>query len=203
MTEMARRYMGNSVPRKEDPALLTGHSELHRRHPAAGHAAHGLPAKPPRPRQDHLHRRLGRQGAARRRGRLYRRGPGRRVGRWREGRRGSSRLRCRRIGRKRDRCIRVSAEDLLRLARHGGHQDPAPLAPGPRRGQLRRRRRGRRPRDRPLQGPGRPGVHRSRIRADGRAVVDIEAALEDGAPAGARRVRDQRVLHLAARRRAI
>jgi aerobic carbon-monoxide dehydrogenase large subunit len=26
MTEMARRYMGNSVPRKEDPALLTGHA---------------------------------------------------------------------------------------------------------------------------------------------------------------------------------
>jgi hypothetical protein len=24
MTETARRYMGNSVPRKEDPALLTG-----------------------------------------------------------------------------------------------------------------------------------------------------------------------------------
>ncbi|HEU4493660.1 MAG TPA: molybdopterin cofactor-binding domain-containing protein [Rubrobacteraceae bacterium] len=26
MTETARRYMGNSVPRKEDPALLTGHT---------------------------------------------------------------------------------------------------------------------------------------------------------------------------------
>ena len=26
MTEMARRYMGNSVPRKEDPAFLTGHA---------------------------------------------------------------------------------------------------------------------------------------------------------------------------------
>jgi carbon-monoxide dehydrogenase large subunit len=26
MTETARRYMGNSVPRKEDPALLTGHA---------------------------------------------------------------------------------------------------------------------------------------------------------------------------------
>ncbi|HEX4992250.1 MAG TPA: hypothetical protein VFV45_03395, partial [Rubrobacteraceae bacterium] len=26
MTESARRYMGNSVPRKEDPALLTGHT---------------------------------------------------------------------------------------------------------------------------------------------------------------------------------
>jgi aerobic carbon-monoxide dehydrogenase large subunit len=28
MTEMARRYMGNSVPRKEDPTLLTGHSNF-------------------------------------------------------------------------------------------------------------------------------------------------------------------------------
>ncbi|MDP9410834.1 MAG: xanthine dehydrogenase family protein molybdopterin-binding subunit, partial [Actinomycetota bacterium] len=28
MTETARRYMGNSVPRKEDPALLTGHSNF-------------------------------------------------------------------------------------------------------------------------------------------------------------------------------
>src|ERR671915_292942 len=28
MTEMARRYMGNSVPRKEDPKLLTGHSNF-------------------------------------------------------------------------------------------------------------------------------------------------------------------------------
>jgi aerobic carbon-monoxide dehydrogenase large subunit len=28
MTEAARRYMGNSVPRKEDPALLTGHSNF-------------------------------------------------------------------------------------------------------------------------------------------------------------------------------
>jgi CO/xanthine dehydrogenase Mo-binding subunit len=26
MTETARRYMGNSVPRKEDPAFLTGHA---------------------------------------------------------------------------------------------------------------------------------------------------------------------------------
>ena len=26
MTEMARRYMGNSVLRKEDPAFLTGHA---------------------------------------------------------------------------------------------------------------------------------------------------------------------------------
>ena len=28
MTETARRYMGNSVPRKEDPALLTGHTRF-------------------------------------------------------------------------------------------------------------------------------------------------------------------------------
>ncbi|HEY0129287.1 MAG TPA: molybdopterin cofactor-binding domain-containing protein, partial [Rubrobacteraceae bacterium] len=28
MTETARRYMGNSVPRKEDPALLTGHTNF-------------------------------------------------------------------------------------------------------------------------------------------------------------------------------
>src|SRR5687768_4801569 len=28
MTEMAQRYMGNSVPRKEDPTLLTGHSNF-------------------------------------------------------------------------------------------------------------------------------------------------------------------------------
>ena len=28
MTEMARRYMGNSVPRKEDPTLLTGRSNF-------------------------------------------------------------------------------------------------------------------------------------------------------------------------------
>jgi carbon-monoxide dehydrogenase large subunit len=28
MTELARRYMGNSVPRKEDPTLLTGHSNF-------------------------------------------------------------------------------------------------------------------------------------------------------------------------------
>ncbi|HET9928213.1 MAG TPA: xanthine dehydrogenase family protein molybdopterin-binding subunit, partial [Rubrobacter sp.] len=28
MTETARRYMGNSVPRKEDPTLLTGHSNF-------------------------------------------------------------------------------------------------------------------------------------------------------------------------------
>jgi carbon-monoxide dehydrogenase large subunit len=28
MTEAARRYMGNSVPRKEDPALLTGHTNF-------------------------------------------------------------------------------------------------------------------------------------------------------------------------------
>jgi aerobic carbon-monoxide dehydrogenase large subunit len=28
MTEAARRYMGNSVPRKEDPTLLTGHSNF-------------------------------------------------------------------------------------------------------------------------------------------------------------------------------
>ncbi len=28
MTETARRYMGNSVPRKEDPALLTGRSNF-------------------------------------------------------------------------------------------------------------------------------------------------------------------------------
>jgi carbon-monoxide dehydrogenase large subunit len=26
MTETARRYMGNSVPRKEDPEFLTGHA---------------------------------------------------------------------------------------------------------------------------------------------------------------------------------
>src|SRR5918995_5841409 len=28
MTEAARRYMGNSVPRKEDPTLLTGHTNF-------------------------------------------------------------------------------------------------------------------------------------------------------------------------------
>ena len=28
MTETARRYMGNSVPRKEDPALVTGHTNF-------------------------------------------------------------------------------------------------------------------------------------------------------------------------------
>jgi len=28
MMEMPRRYMGSSVPRKEDPTLLTGHSNF-------------------------------------------------------------------------------------------------------------------------------------------------------------------------------
>ncbi|MBA3703772.1 MAG: hypothetical protein H0W79_13330, partial [Rubrobacteraceae bacterium] len=28
MTETVQRYMGNSVPRKEDPALLTGHTNF-------------------------------------------------------------------------------------------------------------------------------------------------------------------------------
>ena len=47
--------------------FLTGRGEVHRRHPAPGHAALRVPAQPVRAREDHVDRHVGRPGHRRRR----------------------------------------------------------------------------------------------------------------------------------------
>src|SRR3712207_8360618 len=47
---------GEQRPAQGGSHAPDGAHQLHRRHPTAGDAAHGLSAKPPRPRQDHVDR---------------------------------------------------------------------------------------------------------------------------------------------------
>ena len=61
------RWVGQSVPRREDPKLLTGRGGLHRRRRGARDAARRGAAQPARPRPDPVDRHERGRGAARRR----------------------------------------------------------------------------------------------------------------------------------------
>ena len=137
MTETARRYMGNSVPRKEDPALLTGRTTLRTTSVCRGRCT--WPSCAARTRTPGSRRgRLRRQGAAGRRRGLYRRGPGRASGPSASPPAGRS-----------PRTSRSPTTGRWPAARSTTSATGVAVVR----------------RDRPLQGPGRPGAHRRRLRA--------------------------------------
>ncbi len=106
MTETVRRYMGNSVPRKEDPALLTGHTNFTDDIRLPGMLHFALLRSP------HAHARITSMDAS-----AAREGPA------------SSRSLPARTWPKSG---PVAQDPDGLAASNGGHQDPGPLAPGPR-----------------------------------------------------------------------
>ena len=71
MTEAPEKFVGGGVPRKEDPALVTGRANWTDNIKLPGMLHATLLMSPYAHAKITSHRRLGRQGAARRRRRLY------------------------------------------------------------------------------------------------------------------------------------